>query len=61
MGVETLVTVEFRAIAEGTEIVVTHEGFPTAEVAADHEMGWASCIDGFEGLFAAAGTSQPTT
>ena len=52
MGVETVVTVEFRAVAEGTEVVVTHEGFPTAEVTAEHEMGWTSCIDGFERLFA---------
>ena len=42
---ETRVTVEFRDTAEGTEITLTHTGFSTDEVAAQHEAGWLGCLD----------------
>ncbi|ETW98874.1 MAG: hypothetical protein ETSY1_17095 [Candidatus Entotheonella factor] len=38
----TLVTVELRPLDDGTELVLTHEGFPDAEAAALHDNGWQS-------------------
>ena len=49
---ETLVTVEFNAQGDNTEVVVVHEGFPAAEARDGHEQGWNGCLDGFEQLFA---------
>ena len=49
---ETLVTVEFRQVDGGTEVVVMHEGFPAAEARDGHEEGWVACITNFEALFA---------
>lgn len=46
-GHETLVTLKFRDVADGTELILTHE-FPTApEASAGHERGWNG---GFEKL-----------
>lgn len=42
---ETLVTVEFRDRGGSTEVVVTHELFPTEKARQDHEKGWSSCLD----------------
>ncbi|HUQ12522.1 MAG TPA: SRPBCC domain-containing protein [Steroidobacteraceae bacterium] len=40
-GAETLVTVDFRAIDRRTEVIVTHEQLPAAEIAS-HTRGWTS-------------------
>lgn len=45
MGVETLVTVEFEAVEGGTEIRLTHEGFPTDEARTGHLEGWTACAE----------------
>lgn len=45
---ETVVTVELREVDGGTELVLTHEGFPAAEARDGHEEGWASCLDRLE-------------
>ena len=42
---ETLVTVEFRAIGDATEIVLTHELFPSMEQRDKHTQGWAGCFE----------------
>ena len=42
---ETLVTVEFRDLGNSTEVVVTHELFPTEKARDDHDKGWNSCLD----------------
>jgi len=42
---ETLVTVEFKAVNGGTEIVITHEGFKETETRGRHEYGWNGCLD----------------
>ncbi len=42
---ETLVTVEFLDRAGATEVVLTHELFPTDEVRNQHEHGWSGCFD----------------
>jgi uncharacterized protein YndB with AHSA1/START domain len=39
---ETLVTVEFRDRAGETEVVLTHEGFPSEESRSRHEQGWTA-------------------
>ncbi|NIR45810.1 MAG: SRPBCC domain-containing protein [Gemmatimonadetes bacterium] len=48
---ETLVTVEFNDLGGSTEVVLKHEGFPSTEARADHEKGWASCLDRLEKMF----------
>jgi uncharacterized protein YndB with AHSA1/START domain len=48
IGVRTIVTLTFEASAGGTEVRLRHEGFPTAEGAAQHHGGWCSnwdCLD----------------
>lgn len=42
---ETLVTVEFFARDGGTEVVLTHEKFPSEAARRDHEGGWPECLD----------------
>jgi len=42
---ETLVTVEFHDLAGETELVVTHELFPTEEDRDNHDKGWSGCLD----------------
>ena len=43
--VETLVTVDFRAIdAETTELTVTHERFVEIHARDMHEQGWGGCL-----------------
>ncbi|MDE2878132.1 SRPBCC domain-containing protein [Candidatus Palauibacter soopunensis] len=48
---ETLVTVEFIADGASTEVVVAHEGFPAAEAAEGHRLGWTWSLERLEGLF----------
>ncbi len=42
---ETLVAVEFREVGGSTEVVLTHEFFPTATARDDHNRGWNGCLD----------------
>ena len=42
---ETLVTVEFRDRGNATEVILTHELFPTEKARQDHDKGWNSCLD----------------
>jgi uncharacterized protein YndB with AHSA1/START domain len=48
---ETLVTVEFNDLGGSTEIVLTHELFPTNDAKEAHEQGWASCLNRIEAMF----------
>ncbi len=48
---ETLITVEFRAQGEHTEVVMTHDKLPSIEMRDAHEQGWSSCLDRLEGVF----------
>lgn len=41
---DTLVTIELRAQGESTEVVLTHERFPTAETCEHHKQGWVACL-----------------
>ncbi|NNE45187.1 MAG: SRPBCC domain-containing protein [Rhodothermales bacterium] len=49
---QSLVTVTFNSLGDSTEVVILHERFPDEKTATDHEMGWTSCLDKLEGLFA---------
>lgn len=42
---ETLVTIEFFDRDGQTEVVLTHENFPTVEARNAHNDGWISCFD----------------
>jgi len=42
---ETLVTVEFFARGDSTEVVLTHTGLGTAALRDDHKAGWNGCFD----------------
>jgi len=48
---ETRVTVEFLDRGGATEVVLTHELFPDADLAGKHNEGWTSCLNRLEGLF----------
>ena len=48
---ETVVTVEFRAQGDATEVVLTHELFPNEEAREGHHMGWEGSLDKLERLF----------
>lgn len=50
----TRVVVCFNAHPAGTELVLTHERFPAAEIRDMHAQGWAGCIDRLEALLAGA-------
>ena len=41
---ETLVTLEFRKVADGTEVILTHQLLPSEESAAMHHDGWVACM-----------------
>lgn len=49
----TLVTVTFADVAGGTEVVLLHERFATAETCEHHRMGWQAIMDKLPALFAA--------
>ena len=42
---ETLVTVDFHARGESTELVLTHERFSNSERRNRHAVGWNGCFD----------------
>ena len=42
---ETLVTVTFKDVTEGTEVTLTHERFATELSRQRHEMGWTGALD----------------
>lgn len=56
---ETTVTVELRPVGDGTELVLTHEGFPTRDLAEQHTHGWGGSTDKLVGLFAGVGAGDP--
>jgi uncharacterized protein YndB with AHSA1/START domain len=42
---ETHVELTLHEDPAGTAIRVVHDGFPTAEAAAEHVQGWSDCLD----------------
>ncbi len=53
-GVETQVTVDINPKGGGTEVVVTHEKFPTEEKMRQHEKGWAGTLERLGSLLTSA-------
>lgn len=49
---DTVVTVYFREVGNGTEVTVEHEFLPTDEAREDHRKGWTVCLGNLERLFA---------
>lgn len=49
----TLVTVTFADAKGGTEVVLLHERFASAETCERHRMGWQAIMDKMPNLFAA--------
>ncbi|MGH8504467.1 MAG: SRPBCC family protein [Stenotrophobium sp.] len=47
---ETLVTVEFHAASDHTEIVLTHERMPDHEAGLGHTRGWTRALELLEGF-----------
>ena len=41
---ESVVTVEFRPHAQGTELILLHDCLPTAESREQHAQGWTGCL-----------------
>jgi uncharacterized protein YndB with AHSA1/START domain len=54
---DTLVTVEFHARGERTEVVLTHEGLPSEVSLREHDEGWAECLEKI-GLLAGADRAE---
>ena len=54
---ETLVTVEFVARGNSTEVVLTHEGFATPEIRDRHTHGWNGCFTTLEGVLKVSGSN----
>jgi uncharacterized protein YndB with AHSA1/START domain len=48
---ETLVSVLLRGQGDATEVLLTHEGFPTAELRESHQQGWAGSTQKLVDLF----------
>jgi uncharacterized protein YndB with AHSA1/START domain len=48
----TLVTVDFNAHPDGTELVITHDRFPNSDIRDMHGEGWGGCLDKLDALFA---------
>ena len=49
---DTVVTVHFRKISDGTEITLEHEFLPTDEDRKNHSKGWTVCLNNLDKLFA---------
>jgi uncharacterized protein YndB with AHSA1/START domain len=48
----SLVTVDFHARGQGTEIVISHERLPSEEMVRAHEGGWSGILDRIHESFA---------
>lgn len=42
---DTVVTIRFEEVDDGTEVVLTHTGFPDRASRDQHEQGWIECTD----------------
>jgi uncharacterized protein YndB with AHSA1/START domain len=47
---DTILTIEFAPADGGTELTLTHVGFPKEENRTNHEHGWTSILDNLERL-----------
>ncbi len=56
---ETLVTVEFLAQDQTTEVVLTHERLQSLAQAQHHGKGWKECLQGLETLLESTAPNAP--
>jgi uncharacterized protein YndB with AHSA1/START domain len=49
---ETLLTLEFRPLDGGTELILTHEAFASEESRSAHQEGWTAMLDKVSESFA---------
>ena len=49
-----VVTIEFADTGDGTEVSLTHEHFPAAEVRDHHAEGWTLSLDTLDALTGSA-------
>ncbi|MBN8420987.1 MAG: SRPBCC domain-containing protein [Verrucomicrobia bacterium] len=49
-GCESVVSVDFIASGDQTELRLTHTGFPSAESRGNHNQGWGTCLDKLDAL-----------
>ncbi|MEQ9618515.1 MAG: SRPBCC domain-containing protein [Deltaproteobacteria bacterium] len=49
---DTVVTVHFRKVVEGTEITLEHDFLPEGEMKENHRKGWTECLGNLDKLFA---------
>ena len=49
---ESIVSVSFHAVREGTRVDLVHDLFPTEEFRKSHDEGWTSCLTRLGKLFA---------
>jgi uncharacterized protein YndB with AHSA1/START domain len=54
VNVESLVTFEFKAVGDETELVLTHTGFPSDESRGRHTHGWGGCLDKLDNVLTGA-------
>jgi len=43
--IDTLVSFVIKANGEKTDLVITHDGFPTEDMRAHHEQGWTGSLE----------------
>jgi glutathione S-transferase len=60
-AVETLIEVRLDSRDDGTELSMTHSGFPTDAMRASHEHGWASCFNRLNDALDPRGTAATLT
>jgi len=56
---ETLVTVELHEKDGKTEVVLTHERFPSPEVRDEHRKGWTECLERLGAVIIAFHDTKP--
>jgi uncharacterized protein YndB with AHSA1/START domain len=56
---ESFVEIRLRAVAEGTELTLTHSRLHNEDSRRSHEEGWTGALDKLERLFLAAERSFP--
>jgi glutathione S-transferase len=61
MAVETLIEVEFESRDGGTEMRMTHSGFPEATNRDQHQHGWGSCFNRLVDLLDERGSAATVT
>jgi uncharacterized protein YndB with AHSA1/START domain len=56
---ESLVEIRLRAVAEGTEVTLTHSRLHDEESRRSHEQGWTGALDKLERHFLVIESSSP--